>query len=123
MNPNIQPPKRKQDDPVRLQETIADMDAISQDGFSRISALTELLLSTMESPDCFPSMANVAHVLALIRATAFDHENSVNSLAEDMGCNFINDRERRRWAAEEAQLRRLAAQPRFTAVVPEAVHA
>ncbi|WP_156924333.1 hypothetical protein [Derxia gummosa] len=101
MDASTQPPSRKKMDIARLHAVIEDMDAMAQDGFSRISSLVEVLLCAMESTTRYPSNSSIAHTLLTIQSIADDNENGVNSLAEDMGCNFIDDRQRARWNAEE----------------------
>lgn len=83
----------------KLQATIRDMDGMAQDAFSEIAAIAKLVLAALENPITCNDTNAIAHVLGAIRSKALDAENCINAYAEEVGCNYVDEAERRRWAA------------------------
>lgn len=88
--------------PEKLQGTIKDMDALAQDGFSEISAIAKLALAYMERPDSYNHRENIAHALTSIWGKADDTLNNISHEAEKVGCNFVDEAQNRRYAANRA---------------------
>ena len=72
-----------------LRNTITNIDALSQEGFSMISAIASLALIALDGPDAAKHMRIVAESLRAIRGKAEDIENCINCAAEDVGCNYL----------------------------------
>ena len=90
-------------DAQRLRTTIKHMDALSQEGFSRIEALARVTLMALETPDAYRSVEMIAKTLETICGIAQGNMDTVNSYAEEVGCNWIETDEQRR-----AEARRVA---------------
>lgn len=75
-------------DVKRLRGVITDMGAISQGGFTDIATVAQMALLWLDSPNKAAHMEVVAQALKLIWCRAEDAENSINAVAEDVGCNF-----------------------------------
>jgi hypothetical protein len=84
----------------KLRSTIELLDALSQEGFSEISAIASLALARMETPGCYHSLGDIAYALIAIKSKAEDIENCINAEAEGVGCNHIDQSHRQRMAAE-----------------------
>ncbi len=82
--------------------TINFMDCLSQGGFSEISSIAKLALSRLETPDGYQHLDDIANALAAIWGTAERIQNCINSEAELVGCNYVDDAQRRRWDAQHA---------------------
>ena len=82
-----------------MRTTITSMDGLSQGGFSEIAAIAKLALKSLETPDGYRSMDSIASALESICGKAENTQNRINAAAEQVGCNHVNDAERRRWAA------------------------
>lgn len=78
------------------------MDCLSQDGFSEISSIAKLALSRLETPDGYNRIDDIANALDAIWKKADDIENCINSEAEEVGCNYTDEAQRRRWEAIRA---------------------
>lgn len=89
----------------RLQSAITDMDALSQEGFSEIAAIARLTLRAMEAPSTTTrDNEDIAQALRTIWGKADDIQNCINCEAENVGCNWMSEASKRRWAAiQEAQ--------------------
>jgi hypothetical protein len=73
-------------DALSLRGTVTDLNALSQEGFSRIESLARVALMAMETPDAhrFPELiAKVLETVAVIAQTSAD---AAESSAEDAGC-------------------------------------
>lgn len=84
----------------RLRSVITDMDALSQSGFSNISAMAKLAIHWLESPDKSKHTEVVAQALKMIWYRADDIENCINSEAENVGCNWQDPDDARRRSAQ-----------------------
>lgn len=90
----------------KLRNAVETMDCLSQEGFSKISSIAKLLLASFETPEGHLCLNEAAGALRTISGVADDIENSINATAEDVGCNYVDKAERRRWdAAREARTR------------------
>ncbi len=72
-----------------LRATIRDIDALSQEGFSQISAIASLALLAMKD-DPARNAVDVEHALRVICGKANDIEDCINAEAERVGCNHVN---------------------------------
>ncbi len=102
----------------RLRSTVHDMDFLSQEGFSEISAIAKLALMAMEHPDGYRHPEIIAHALRSISGKAEDIENCINSEAEEVGCHYRDPKIERRYAAHTAA--RQAEAKAESIAVPEA---
>ena len=87
-----------------LRAPIDLMDNLSQDGLSEITAIAKLALLSLESPDSYRHLDNIAHALKAIWSKANDTQDSINGEAERVGCNHVDKAERRRWDAQRIAL-------------------
>lgn len=85
-----------------LRETIHNIDALSQGGFSEIAAVAGLALSRLEKPEGLLDLEDIAYALLAIRNKARDIENFINAEAESVGCNYKDAAQCRRFAAHRA---------------------
>lgn len=83
----------------QLRRAVEDMDGLSQEGFSEISAVAALALKSMETPDTDRHPEHLAQALKIIWSKAEDIQNCINAAAEQVGCNYKDDAQRRRMAA------------------------
>ena len=86
----------------KLCNAVESMDGLSQDGFSEIAAIAKLALAWLEKPDAYRHMDVTANALSAIWGKAEDIQNCINSQAEEVGCNYVDDAQSRRWAAQRA---------------------
>ena len=63
-----------------LRNAVELMDCLSQSGFSEISSIAKLALYHLETSDGYRHLDNI-----------------INSEAEQVGCNYVDDAQRRRW--------------------------
>lgn len=82
-----------------LLDTIRTMDALSQEGFSRIAAIASLALLAMKTATPCDVM-NVIQALRAIRGTAQDIENCINYEAEQVGGNHVDPDRREKLLAD-----------------------
>ena len=92
----------------RLKLAVQRMDTLSQNGFSEISNLADVALKLMESPDAYLWPESIAKILTTIRAKAEDAENSINSEAESVDCNYQDEACERRAEARRIAEKRLS---------------
>lgn len=85
-----------------LRGVVNFMDCLSQGGFSQIRAIAKLALAQLERPDGYHHPELIAHALSAIWGKAEEIENCINSEAEMVGCNYVDEAERRRWDAHAA---------------------
>lgn len=83
----------------KFKSAVIDMDALSQSGFSKISSIARLALAALEGPRRPREDEDFANVLTAIWSIADDIENCINSRAEEVGANYIDDSLRNRRAA------------------------
>lgn len=104
--PAQQPPTQAVSDPAadaptevrfkRMEAAIMQMDALSQECFSKIEAIARLALLALETPRGHREIDSIAHALEAIQGCASDGMNSINVEAEDFGLNYVDETERRR---------------------------
>jgi nucleoside-diphosphate-sugar epimerase len=75
-------------DALRLRGTIKDMDALSQEGFSRVEALARVALLALETPDAYRFPGLIAGVLETIAGIAQTTKDAASSSAADVGCGW-----------------------------------
>lgn len=90
----------------QLCSAIVDMDRTAQGAFSQIGTMAQLALVSLETPEAYANLESMATVLKAICARAEDTENSINAMAEEVGCNYKDPAECRRFDA-----RRRASKP------------
>lgn len=83
----------------KLRNAVEFIDSMSQGGFAEIATIAKLALSRLETPDGYSHLDEIACALEAIWGKAEATQNLINGEAEAVGCNFINDAQRRRWAA------------------------
>ncbi|KVC77161.1 hypothetical protein WI76_17585 [Burkholderia ubonensis] len=79
-----------------LRNQIESIDSMCQVKLEQITALTTTLLRAMETPEFWRFPNTLRDVVGLIQHTADDLSNYVNSVAEEVGCNYIDELERAR---------------------------
>ncbi len=94
----------------KLRATIQNLDCLSQEGFTQISAIAKLILTTMESPTCGHDLEDIACALRVIWGKADDIQNAINCDAEAVGCNYVDEAAALRYAARQAERQRIAEQ-------------
>ena len=94
-----------------LRNTVQTMDSLSQDGFSEISAIAKLALAMLEQPDGYRHPELIAMALRNIWSKSDMIVNCINCEAEAVGCNYIDESLRRRYAARTQAQQPEAAQP------------
>ena len=72
----------------KLKNHIEEMDHLSQDGFSKVSALANILSAALGNEKKPPKTSDLLPIFRQIDSVAQDHENLINCLAEEVGCNF-----------------------------------
>lgn len=85
-----------------LKAAITEMDALSQNGFSEIAAIANLALLALEHRDAPHRMEHIAYAFSAICGVAECAENCINSQAEEVGCNYIDQASHRRMDARRA---------------------
>jgi len=93
-------PRRTLPDIQELRDTIYAMDALSQEGFSEIESIAELVLVALETPTSYQHINDIALALRVIREKASEIKNYIRNEAEEVGCNHVDKSERRRWEAQ-----------------------
>ncbi|MCO6427121.1 hypothetical protein [Nitrosomonas communis] len=100
-NSSDQKPTDNQTDiEIKLRFTLFNIDALSQDGLSEISSISRLALASLETPEGYRHMDDIANALRAIWSKAEDIQGCINAQAEDVGCNYVDNAQSRRWAAE-----------------------
>ncbi len=87
-----------------LRGKITDIDALSQSGFSQIESIAQLALIALQTPEGYRCIDDIYVALEAIRHKAQDIQNCINSEAENVGCNYIDDAQRRSWDAQRAYM-------------------
>lgn len=91
--------------PDQLREAITSIDEMAQHAFGEIAAISQLALASLETPVGYSTNDHMFCVLTAIANKAGDIENCINSVAEDVGCNYKDlALQRRRDARREADL-------------------
>ena len=92
----------------KLRATIQNLDCLSQEGFTEISAIAKLILTGMEAGASGNDMETIAYAIRVIWSKADDTQNAINCDAEAVGCNYVDDAASRRYAARQAERQRLS---------------
>lgn len=95
-------PTNEQPGIALLRISVADIDALAQSGFSRISAVAKMALACLESPTHARDLDVLAEAFIMIDAVAQDIQNCINTEAENVGCNYVDKAKMRRWDAARA---------------------
>ena len=76
----------------KLRMTVLDMDALAQEGFDRIAAISLLAIDSLESPGAINAINAITllHALRAINYTAQDMLNCIGTQAEDVGCGHVD---------------------------------
>ena len=83
----------------KLRDTIQLLDNYSQRGCSQIAAIARLALESLKVPESAYALDGIAYALEAICEKAEYVEGCINAEAENVGCNYIDESERRGWAA------------------------
>ncbi|MCU7836051.1 MAG: hypothetical protein KZQ83_12485 [gamma proteobacterium symbiont of Taylorina sp.] len=75
----------KNNDAKRLQRAITDMDALSQEGFSKIEGTSNLAVKALEQSRQSDDELNAFKAISGI---AIDLMNCINCEAEEVGCHY-----------------------------------
>jgi hypothetical protein len=89
----------KPDEIGKLKEALNMADCFSQNAFDAILTACSMTLAAMELPRFWDHPEKVADVLVLIQERANDAMNLINHEAEQHGCHYEDEAQRRRWAA------------------------
>ncbi|SFM46937.1 hypothetical protein SAMN05421880_11759 [Nitrosomonas nitrosa] len=73
-----------------LRESLLTVDLLSQDGFTEISTLARLLLSTLKTADLGSESKVIKEALRMIIEKSEERMNDINAEAEKHGCNFVS---------------------------------
>lgn len=79
-----------------LRDVVELLDGLAQEGLEEINAIASLALAYMENPNSYNHTENLAHALIAIRGRAQMTMSCINSEAEGVGCNHVNQANRRR---------------------------
>lgn len=96
-------PDDTQEQIENLRAKIENIDALSQEGFSQISAIAKLALAALEHPYGYLHHENIAKALQAIWNKAENVEDCIGREAEEVGCNYEDQAMKRRYAASYAQ--------------------
>ncbi|WP_297326100.1 hypothetical protein [Nitrosomonas sp.] len=88
-----------------LRNKIIDIDALSQSGFSQIESIAHLALLSLQTPDGYRHIRDIAFALEAIRHKAQDIQSCINSTAEDVDCNYIDESKHLRMNAHREFIR------------------
>jgi hypothetical protein len=73
---------------AKLRNVITDIDALSQEGFSNISAIAQLCIESLEASKRCSGTRKIVHALQVIRSIASTTEGGINYNAGTVGCNY-----------------------------------
>lgn len=79
-----------------LRNAVNTMDALSQEGFDQIIAISRLIMRSLETPD--PDLNDISFAVKAIKGKADDIMNCINCEAENVGCNYKDDTTRKRYS-------------------------
>ena len=96
-------------DVEKLQRTIEEMDALSQEALSHIGAIARLALMALKTPDGHRSTSTLAYALHLIWSEAGIAETNINAAADSVGCGHMDREHFRCESARAAFLSELGA--------------
>lgn len=72
----------------QLRLAVAGMDTTSQGAFTQIATIAKLALAFLETPLAYTDPESIAVALSTILDKAVSAENTINSIAEEVGANF-----------------------------------
>lgn len=78
----------------RLRNAINTMDCLSQEGFSSITAIAKLIITSLETSAVI-DRDTIAHAVHAILGKAQDIENCINYEAEKLDCNYRSESDAR----------------------------
>jgi hypothetical protein len=85
-----------------LRSAVQMADALSQGGMSKIASIARVVLKSLELPGGETRLEDIAQALITIEEIASLTEDQINSHAEEVGCNYLDDRAGRRMDARRA---------------------
>jgi hypothetical protein len=91
-----------QSDGTRLREALNRADCISQAGLDVIEMICDVSLTAMLQPEFWRSTDTIATALLAIKRTAGETRNAINCEAEQVACNFEDEKSRPRHDARQA---------------------
>ena len=80
----------------QISEVITEMDCAAQGAFTEIATIAKMALESLEHQVGFVDPDRIAIILKFIWARSVDAENSVNSLASDVGLSYVDEAMHRR---------------------------
>jgi hypothetical protein len=86
----------------KLRMTVADMDSLAHHGLSKIRAIAKLALNSLETPEGYLSMDEIAHTLEAIWFLSENTADCIYCQAEDAGISHKGDADHRRREAARA---------------------
>ncbi len=95
----------KSADVGRLQVALEDIDALAQGGFGQIESIARLALAALQTPEGYLRPEAIVQALIAIRDKAAEVENCINWAAEEVGCNYRDEK-----LAQRRQVRAAADQ-------------
>jgi hypothetical protein len=85
-----------------LSQALNMADCFSQEGLNTIEMICDVSLTAMLQPEFWRSTATVATALLTIKRMADDTRNAINGEAEQLGCNYRDEKSRPRHDARQA---------------------
>ncbi|MFX1766390.1 hypothetical protein PWP93_28180 [Paraburkholderia sp. A1RI-2L] len=82
--------------PRKIRDVINGIDSMCQTQLGQINAMITSMLRAMETPAYWRHPLVIRDSLGLMKYLVSDLMNFVNSTAEDVGCNFVDDLDRER---------------------------
>jgi hypothetical protein len=92
----------------QLRDRILMMDAVAQSGMQQVASIARLTLKAMETRDPYSHLHDVQQALEAISRTADWCAADINREASEVGCEYVDDDERARNAAELTALQEMA---------------
>ncbi len=84
---------------LKLAAAVDLMDQLAHEGMSEISAIAKLALKSLESPDGYRHLDNIALALQAIWGKADDTQQCIHDQAVEVDCAHVDQAERRRLKA------------------------
>lgn len=91
LNARIEELERQNSELTKFKELVREIDRITQTEMKLIAALASVAQKSLESPDAIFYVDHLAVLLKRIWANAEGHENAINSMAEDVNCDFSDE--------------------------------
>lgn len=95
--------------PDQLRNAVTFMDCLSNNGFDEIIAIAKLALAWLETPNGYQHLDVVASALNAIWGKAENIQNSIGWEVEQVGCDYVDEHQKRRWDAQRAHREQEAA--------------